>query len=201
MIKIEITDPGVVAVFNRLTAFGENPGGTLRAIGEVLLGFTRERFEQSADPYGTPWEPNSRVTLETLLRNKSGVYAKFSHLDSRKEGWSRVGDKKGYFKKDGTLTKRSQNLMMGKKPLIGESKSLSTQFSYRVLGNDTVVVTSLMAYAAMQNFGGSKAMFPHLWGDIPARPFFPDEGKDLPFELSQEIAEVLREAIKNTMGG
>ena len=28
-----------------------------------------------------------------------------------------------------------------------------------------------MAYAAMQQFGGTKSQFPHLWGDIPARPF------------------------------
>lgn len=30
-----------------------------------------------------------------------------------------------------------------------------------------------MKYAAIQQFGGTKAQFPHLWGDIPARPFLP----------------------------
>jgi phage gpG-like protein len=25
----------------------------------------------------------------------------------------------------------------------------------------------------MQQFGGTKAQFPNLWGDIPARPFLP----------------------------
>lgn len=28
-----------------------------------------------------------------------------------------------------------------------------------------------VVYARMMHYGGSKAMFPHLWGDIPARPY------------------------------
>lgn len=32
-------------------------------------------------------------------------------------------------------------------------------------------LTDPMEYAAMQQFGGLKAGFPQLWGDIPARPF------------------------------
>jgi phage gpG-like protein len=34
-----------------------------------------------------------------------------------------------------------------------------------------LLVGSNKEYAAMQQFGGTKAQFPHLWGDIPARPF------------------------------
>lgn len=34
-----------------------------------------------------------------------------------------------------------------------------------------VSVGSNRVYAAMQQFGGTKARFSHLWGDIPARPF------------------------------
>lgn len=33
-------------------------------------------------------------------------------------------------------------------------------------------VSTSMEYGAMMQFGGTKAAFPHLWGDIPARPFF-----------------------------
>ncbi len=36
---------------------------------------------------------------------------------------------------------------------------------------DRAELTSPMEYAAMQQFGGTKAEFPNLWGDIPARPF------------------------------
>lgn len=28
-----------------------------------------------------------------------------------------------------------------------------------------------LAYARMMHYGGKKSVFPHLWGDIPARPF------------------------------
>ncbi|TVU88302.1 phage virion morphogenesis protein [Vreelandella titanicae] len=54
--------------------------------------------------------------------------------------------------------------------LEGESNELSEQFSYSA-ASDSVEWGSLMVYAAMQNFGGTKAEFPHLWGDIPGREF------------------------------
>lgn len=54
--------------------------------------------------------------------------------------------------------------------LEGESNELAKQFSYSAT-SDSVEWGSLMVYAAMQNFGGTKAEFPHLWGDIPGREF------------------------------
>lgn len=54
--------------------------------------------------------------------------------------------------------------------LEGESNELAKQFSYSA-SSDGVEWGSLMIYAAMQNFGGTKAEFPHLWGDIPGREF------------------------------
>lgn len=54
--------------------------------------------------------------------------------------------------------------------LEGESKQLAQQFSYSA-SSEGVEWGSLMVYAAMQNYGGTKAEFPHLWGDIPSREF------------------------------
>lgn len=54
--------------------------------------------------------------------------------------------------------------------LEGESKQLAKQFSYSA-SSDGVEWGSLMIYAAMMNWGGTKAEFPHLWGDIPGREF------------------------------
>ena len=54
--------------------------------------------------------------------------------------------------------------------LEGESKQLAKQFSYSA-SSEGVEWGSLMVYAAMQNYGGAKAEFPHLWGDIPSREF------------------------------
>lgn len=61
--------------------------------------------------------------------------------------------------------------LASKKPLIGESRSLSTPFYWRVTGQ-AVEIRSTMTYAAMQQLGGKKADFPHLWGDIPDARFF-----------------------------
>ncbi|UXZ55819.1 phage virion morphogenesis protein [Halomonas sp. 7T] len=63
--------------------------------------------------------------------------------------------------------------------LEGESNELSKQFSYSA-ASDSVEWGSLMVYAAMQNYGGTKAEFPHLWGDIPGREFigFSDDDED-----------------------
>lgn len=39
--------------------------------------------------------------------------------------------------------------------------------------DSSALVGSNKPYAAMMQFGGDKADFPHLWGDIPARPYLP----------------------------
>lgn len=38
-------------------------------------------------------------------------------------------------------------------------------------GADFAEIASPEPYAAMMQFGGTKSKFPHLWGNIPARPF------------------------------
>lgn len=179
MIKVQVTDTGVIDAFNRLIAVGENPQGALMAIGEtVLLPFTRERFTTSTDPYGEPWEQNADATLRAAL-HRSGKN----------------------FTKKGSLSKRGTAVLAGKKPLIGESKTLSTKFNPTVIGDDMVTLTSIAKYAAMQNFGGSKAEFPNLWGDIPARQIFPDKQRGLPGKINTGIRDVLREALENAIKG
>lgn len=55
-------------------------------------------------------------------------------------------------------------------PLIGESRRLSNEIHYRATSTSLEWGSSL-AYAAMQQNGGLKAAYPHLWGDIPGRQF------------------------------
>ena len=55
------------------------------------------------------------------------------------------------------------------KPLI-DSGTLMRQIDSKVIGNELLIYSTL-EYAAMQQFGGTKLQFPHLWGDIPARPY------------------------------
>ena len=59
----------------------------------------------------------------------------------------------------------------GSRPLTGETGLLGDTINYQLVANDTLEIGSPLEYAAMQQFGGTKAEFPHLWGNIPARPF------------------------------
>ncbi|WIX34953.1 phage virion morphogenesis protein [Salinicola sp. JS01] len=69
--------------------------------------------------------------------------------------------------------------------LEGESHQLARQISYAA-SDDALEWGSSMIYAAMQHYGGDKAEFPHLWGDIPGRPFLGVSDED-----REEILDVL----------
>ncbi len=57
------------------------------------------------------------------------------------------------------------------RPLSGETGALMQTIHSDVVDNFTVEIGSPMQYAAMMQFGGTTDEFPHLWGDIPGRPF------------------------------
>lgn len=171
MITVTLTDTGVHAALARMLRRMDNPQAGLKAIGELVTESTKTRFEVSQDPYGTPWAPNKPSTLEALLG---------THPKNRTS--------------KGAVSARGQRVLAGKKPLIGQSRSLSTQFAWRLVGTG-VEIHSTMVYAAMQQFGGKKSDFPSLWGDIPARPFFPDAARGLPPALAQRIHDALAVAI------
>jgi phage virion morphogenesis protein len=118
----------------------------LSEIGEDMAESTKNRFATTQAPDGTPWAPNSAATL-----------ARYSDLFARK--------------KDGSLSKKAQAKISGKKPLTGETKSLATTINYQVLSGNQVGIGSPMVYASMQQYGGNKSDYPNLWGNIPARPF------------------------------
>ena len=115
-------------------------------IGQELTNTTRRRFETSESPDGEKWAPNSAVTLDRLV---GGANMR---------------------KKDGTLNKRGEQRQANKRPLIGETRLLSTEI-HSVVSTSGVTVGSNKVQAAMMQFGGTREDFPHLWGDIPARPF------------------------------
>ncbi|MFZ4702849.1 MAG: phage virion morphogenesis protein [Candidatus Methylumidiphilus sp.] len=80
----------------------------------------------------------------------------------------------------------------GTRPLVGETggqAALSTSIDYQVNG-DTLEVGSGLEYAAMQQFGGTKAQFPNLWGDIPARPYLGLSAEDAQ-AIGQTVADYL----------
>ena len=148
-IRIDIDDAELRALIDRL-ASAAAPGGLatpFAEIGEDLVDSTQRRFATGTAPDGTPWAPNSPATFASWLSKRTGIT-----------------------RKDGRLNARGAALAASKRPLIGDSLALSTQIFYQV-EPDGLTVGSSRIYAAMMHFGGTRAEYPHLWGDIPARPF------------------------------
>jgi phage virion morphogenesis protein len=73
---------------------------------------------------------------------------------------------------DATLERRTKNGNWPGKILqisaAGLAASITTQAT-----DSSALVGSNKPYAAMMQFGGDQSDFPHLWGDIPARPYLP----------------------------
>lgn len=153
-IDLQIDDQEAQELLSRIQEAGKNPAPALKQIGELLVDSTKRRFQASRSPDGSPWAPNTQTTL-------------LGHL----------GRFQGSYNKDGRLSARGARRASGKKPLIGETRSLSTTIHYRVFGT-TLDIGSPMEYAAVQQFGAKKGAFGTTsrgtsipWGDIPARPF------------------------------
>lgn len=178
-LTITLDDAQVLAALQRLARSLANPTPAMQQIGELLLASTKDRFKTSTAPDGTPWAANSALTLSRYL-NKT------------------IGNRK----KDGTLSKQGQTRLAGKKPLIGESKTLSTQFAVRAQ-RDQVMLSTNVEYAAVQQFGAKQGAFgrdkrnhPLPWGDIPARPFLGFSDRD-----KADILAILSEYLDNAAKG
>ncbi|MDD0973814.1 phage virion morphogenesis protein [Pseudomonas fontis] len=65
----------------------------------------------------------------------------------------------------------------------GLAASITTQAT-----DSSALVGSNKPYAAMMHFGGKKADFPHLWGDIPGRPYLP---MDVEGKLQSEAEDAI----------
>lgn len=155
MIKVEIDDKQVLAALQRLVDAGRDLKPAMQDIGEYLVVSTRQRFQDGAAPDGTPWAPNSYTTFDRLAG----------------------GLGKSNYGKGGRLNAKGAGHIAGKKPLIGETKQLSTKIFSRATAH-SVEVGSPLEYAGVQHFGAKQGEFgrsrrggPIPWGDIPARPF------------------------------
>jgi phage gpG-like protein len=163
MITIQVNDKQVLDVLAAMISRSKDLRPALNEIGMDMVLSTKRRFKDAISPEGVPWAANSQVTIDRFV----GLYTK----NFRKDG-TEVPNKN--FKKDGSLSRRGEKAVASgavKKPLTGKMKALQDGINYQLLGSTGVSIGSPMPYAAMQQFGGTKSQFPHLWGDIPARPF------------------------------
>ena len=82
----------------------------------------------------------------------------------------------------------------GRNQPLTDLGTLGNTINYQLLGNDAVQIGSPLEYAAMQQFGGTKAEFPWLWGDIPARPFLGVSAED-----ESHVVDILRRHLESAI--
>ncbi|MCK5772001.1 phage virion morphogenesis protein [Algiphilus sp.] len=173
-VDLQLEDRRAQEFLARIQNDAGNPAPALKQISELVVDSTKQRFQTSRAPDGSQWEPNRPSTL-------------FAHL-------GRFG---GSYRRDGGLSARGSRRMAGKKPLIGESRALSTTINYRVAGN-VAEIGSPMEYAPVHQFGARKGEFgstrrgaPIPWGDIPARPFL---------GISESDSAMIRDVLLDFLG-
>lgn len=152
MLSIQVTDSGVQAALNALSAKISNLSPVLREIGEDISERTKQRFTSSTGPDGQRWRPNARSTIEAYIASKGG------------------------FGKRG-INQKGQGLAMNKRPLIA-TRGLSRSIRYQIIngGNGVEIGTNWFAGkissgAAIHQFGGKAGKGKKT--TIPARPFLP----------------------------
>lgn len=172
--QIDIDDREILDRLKKYADLGRDPEPVLRQIGEHLVDSTKQRFRTGKGPDGTPWPQNTETTL-------AGILTKY----------------KGSRTKTGRLSAAGRRRKSNKKPLIGETRSLSTTINYQINGG-RLAVGSPMEYAAVQQFGAQRGEFgnnalglPIPWGTIPPRPFLGLSPADRN-EIGQIFADHLR---------
>ncbi len=164
---VTIRDSAVQAVLDRLHRRASDLRPALLEIGEDWVAMTKGTFSTSTSLWGDKWAPIAEATILGHLAKFSGSYSK----------------------KTGRITATGTRRMLGKKPLIGETRALSTTIYSHVDGN-TLTWGSPMQYAAIQNFGGFAGRGKKV--EIPARMFSPaDENGVLAPPAQQAVLEVL----------
>jgi len=179
MIVVAVNDQAVAGLVRSLVRALANAKPAMRDVGEYVTEATKRRFVTGTGPDGERWAPNSPVTIGRML-----------------------GQARGNHKKDGSLSKAGARRVTGKKPLVGETRSLATTIHYRAY-RDSVEIGSPMIYSGTQQLGAKKGSFgrtrrgtPIPWGDIPARPFIGLSDKE-----RANVAEILLEHLMRAAFG
>lgn len=187
-VTIEVNSAALDAELVRLEGHLADISPALMEVGEDMIERMKQRFATSTDPTGAAWEPLADSTMLSYLASKKGSYAK-----------------------GGNLSAAGMTRLVNRKPLIGETGALSSQIFWDISGG-TLEVGSTMAYAPIQNFGGTtkphdivprykKALafgggifrrVHHPGSKIPARPFFPvhEDGTLYPIEQEAILARI-----------
>jgi phage gpG-like protein len=142
---VEIEDAKAQEALSALAKRGTDLRPLMQELGEYLTETTKQRFQTSTAPDGSRWAPNAPATYLAYL-----------------------GQSKGSFGKYGRMTKAGAARASGKKPLIGETRRLSSEIYYRA-DSRSVEIGSGLVYSAIHQFGGQAGRGKQV--TIPARPY------------------------------
>jgi phage gpG-like protein len=167
---ITIDSAQVDALFKQLNGKLTNLNPALTAIGHKINENIRLTFRDLQSPDGVPWKPLSPVT-------------KFNRA-------ARVAGKGNVYRKDGKGTKAKFTKAYLTANPLNDTGVLRNSIAYQLSGVAVEIGTNA-PQAAMMNFGGKRAEFGHLWGDIPARPFMPTN--ILPTAWEQDVIDIVED--------
>lgn len=174
MAFIEIRHQALSDELTRLANQVAHAGQALAPIGEDIIERTKQRFASATGPDGSRWQPNTRATLMNYIQSRGG-----------------------FSRKTGKILAKGRALAISKRPLQGQNGDLARQL-FSDATDEELTFGSTMRYAAMQHFGGTKAQFPQLWGNIPARQFLPINAAG---ELYPAEADLIVEQLRQYLQG
>lgn len=169
-ITVRFDDATVLARLNYIAQQIDDLSPAMRGIGEILVESTKERFDTSTGPDGQPWARHAASTVLARLEQITGAYAGYTNLKTGKEGRVRVGDKKGAFLKDGSLSTRSRRALEATRPLV-DTGELRDGIRYQVGADGRSVEIGTNRFAGEWEGGAAVHQFGSRDGRIPARAF------------------------------
>jgi phage virion morphogenesis protein len=130
--------------------------------------------------------------LAPLMR---GIAAEL--LNQTEENFEEEGRPEWTGLSDATIERRTETHHWPGKMLQLSAAGLAASITSQATRN-SALVGSNKPYAAMMQFGGKQTDFPHLWGDIPARPYLPmDEEGNLQPEAHEAILDLALSHLKH----
>jgi phage virion morphogenesis protein len=150
LIEIEVKDDQVQATMRKLLQRTSDLSVPMADIARHFVNVTEDAFAEETSPFGIPWLPLARSTIESRVGRMAGK-------------------RKGGYRKDGRISKGVADRAAGFKKLQ-DSGQLAASINSES-GRDYAQVSAGKVYAAIHQFGG-KAGKGHSV-EVPARPYFP----------------------------
>ena len=172
-----VNDSGIQSLLSRLSHSMSDMQPAMNDIGMALLMRIEEGFQQGVSPWGQKWAPLSQATI-------------LQRLGSNKANFS---------KKTGKISAKGKTAAMAGFQILVSSGILRNSITHQSDAHSATVGTNVK-YAATQQFGAWKGAFgrtrhgaPIPWGNIPARPFFPIQNRqvNLPSSWAAQVQEIL----------